>query len=222
MHARDIPVLGGLIDSVIVYLTTLWQIVRHPFGFVHGIAFDDPDALRRAFKFIGAAIALAYLLIAPALTKHGFGVSQLRFGVVVLLRLSLVTAIYHAAFFIVGCRQPIAKSLILSSYLNGVYFPLFMATMLPGLLAGGPQNFFEPLRRAQTPEELSAQNDPLVVSALALLLVVYPFFFAVASYWWARTFGARTWMSAALLLAAIVLAGLGNLYVLPQVTRLFI
>jgi hypothetical protein len=29
-------------------------------------------------------------------------------------------------------------------------------------------------------------------------------------------------MSAALLLAAIVLAGLGNLYVLPQVTRLFI
>jgi hypothetical protein len=210
MHARDIPVLGGLIDSVIVYLTTLGQIVRHPFGFVHGIAFDDPEALRRAFKFIGAAIALAYLLIVPALTKHGFEVSQLRFGVVVLLRLSLVTAIYHAAFFIVGCRQPIAKSLILSSYLNGVHFPLFMATMLPGLLVAGPQDFFEPLGRAHTPEELYAQNDPLIVSALA------------TSDWWARTFGARTWMSAALLLAAIVLAGLGNLYVLPQVTRLFI
>src|SRR5262249_39288531 len=60
------------------------------------------------------------------------------------------------------------------------------------------------------------------LSALALLLVVYPFFFAVASYWWARAFGASTWVSAALLLAAIVLAGLGNLYVLPQVTRLFI
>jgi hypothetical protein len=51
---------------------------------------------------------------------------------------------------------------------------------------------------------------------------VYPFFFAVASRWWAKAFGASTWVSTALLLAAVVLAGLGNLYVLPLVTRLFV
>jgi hypothetical protein len=222
VHARDIPVVGGLIDTLVVYAVTLARIARHPFGFVHAIAFDDPEALRGAFKFLGAAIALAYLILTPALTRHGFAVSQLRFGVVVLLRLSLVTALYHALFFATGHRQPVAKSLILSSYVNGVYFPLFMAAMLPGLLAAGPQGFFEPLGRALTPEELAAQSDPLVGVTLILLLLVYPVFFAIASYWWAKAFGARTWVSAALLLTAVVLAGIGNLYVLPLVTRLFV
>jgi hypothetical protein len=222
MHVRDIPVLGDVIDSAIAYVTTLARIVRHPFGFVHGIAFDDPEALKRAFKFIGAAIALAYVIIAPALTRHDFDVGELRFGVVVLLRLALVTALYHAAFFILGYRQPIGRSLILSSYINGVYFPIFMAAMLPILLAAGPQSFFDPLGQTPTPEALSASEDPLVVLATLLLLAVYPFFFAVASYWWAKAFNAKTWLSAALLLGAVVLAGVGNLYALPLVTRLFL
>ncbi len=55
-----------------------------------------------------------------------------------------------------------------------------------------------------------------------LLIVAYPFFFAVATYWWAKAFGARVWLSAALLVASVVLAGIGNLYVLPWVTRLLV
>ena len=220
MRARDIPVLGDLIDSAVVYATTLARIARHPFGFVHTIAFDDPQALRRAFKFIGAAIALGYLIIGPALTRHGLDVGELRFGVVILLRLLLITALYHAAFFVLGYRQPIAKSLILSSYINGVYFPIFMTAMLPGLLAAGPQSFFEPL--SQGPAQLNVEEQPLVGLGNLLLLVAYPFFFAVASTWWAKAFGAKVWLSAALLLASVILAGLGNLYVLPWVTRLFV
>ena len=220
MHARDIPVLGDLIDSAVVYATTLAKIVRHPFGFVHTIAFDDPQALRRAFKFIGAAIALGYLIIGPALTRHGFDVGELRFGVVILLRLLLITAIYHAAFLVLGYRQPIAKSLIISSYLNGVYFPIFMTAMLPHLLAVGPQSFFEPL--SQAPGQLSVEEQLPVALGYLLLIVAYPFFFAVATYWWAKAFGARVWLSAALLVASVVLAGIGNLYVLPWVTRLIV
>ena len=189
MHARDIPVLGEIIDSAIVYATTLARIARHPFGFVHTIAFDDPDALRRAFKFIGAAIALGYLIIGPALARHSFDVGELRFGVVILMRLLLVTAIYHAAFFVLGYRQPVAKSLILSSYLNGAYFPIFMTAMLPGLLALGPQSFFEPL--TQEPTQLAIEEHLPVALGYLLLLVAYPFFFAVASTWWARVFGVR-------------------------------
>src|SRR5262245_42151194 len=126
MHARDIPVVGDLIDSAAIYATTLARIARHPFGFASTIAFNEPQALRRAFKFIGAAIALGYLIIGPALTRHGFDIGELRFGVVILLRLLLITAIYHGAFLVLGYRQPMAKSLILSSYINGVYFPIFM------------------------------------------------------------------------------------------------
>jgi hypothetical protein len=222
MHARDIPVVGDLIDSALVYTNTLPQIVRHPFGFVHSIAFDDPETPRRAFKFIGAAIALGYLIVGPALTRHGFEVGELRFGIVILLRLLLVTALYHAAFLVAGYRQPFTKSLVLSSYINGVYFPLFMAIMLPGLLAGGPQSFFEPLGQALTPEQLSAGEQSVAALAYLLFLAVYPFFFAITSYWWAKAFGAKMWLSAALLLVAVILAGLGNFYVLPSVTRLFI
>jgi len=217
MHVRDIPVLGDVVDSAVVYVTTLARIVRHPFGFVHTIAFDEPDALRRAFKFIGAAIALGYLIISPALTRHGFDVGELRFGAVILLRLLLVTAIYHAAFLALGYRQPVAKSLILSSYLNGVYFPIFMAALLPDLLALGPQAFFQPF--SERPTQLSVEEHWPVALGYLLLLVAYPFFFAVASTWWARAFGARVWLGAALLLASVVIAGLGNLYVLPWVTR---
>ncbi len=223
MHVRDIPVLGDVIDSAIVYVTTLARIVRHPFGFVYTLAFDDTQVLKRAFKFIGAAIALAYLIIAPALTRHDFDVGELRFGVVVLLRLALVTVLYHAAFLIVGYRQPIAKSLILSSYLNGVYFPLFMAAMLPGLLVFGPRSFFEPVGGEFTPPaDASALELALAVSGYLLVIVVYPFFFAVAAYWWAKAFTAKTWLSAVLPVFAIVLAGIGNLYILPFVTRLFL
>jgi hypothetical protein len=220
MHVRDIPVLGGLVDSGVVYVTTLVRIARHPFAFVHTIAFDDPDALRRAFKFVGAAIALGYLIIGPALTRHGFDMGELRFGIVVLLRLLLITALYHAAFFAVGYRQPIVKSLILSSYINGVYFPFFMTAMLPGLLAAGPQSFFEPL--SQVSGQIPAEEQPLVALGYLLLLAAYPFFFAVTSAWWAAAFGARVRLSAALLLASVIVAGLGNFYVMPSITRLLL
>jgi hypothetical protein len=220
MHARDIPVVGDLVDSAVAYATTLARIARHPFAFVHTIAFDDPQALQRAFKFIGAAIALGYLIIGPALTRHGFDVSELRFGVVVLMRLLLVTVIYHAAFFVLGFRQPVAKSLILSSYLNGAYFPIFMASMLPGLLTAGPQSFFDPL--SQQSGQFSMEEHPQVALGYLLLLVAYPFFFALASAWWAKAFGARVWLSAALLFASVILAGLGNLYVLTWLTRLLL
>jgi hypothetical protein len=39
-----------------------------------------------------------------------------------------------------------------------------------------------------------------------------PVFFAIASHWWGKAFGARIWVSVALLLTAVVLAGMGNLY----------
>ena len=222
MHVRDIPVLGDVINSAIVYVTTLARIVRHPFGFVHTLAFDDPEALKRAFKFIGAAIALAYLIIAPALTRHDLDMGELRFGVLILLRLALITALYHAAFLIVGYRQPFAKSLILSSYINGVYFPLFMAAMLPAHLVFGPQSYFEPLSAGDTPADASVLELAAVALGYLLVIVVYPLFFAITSYWWAKAFNARIWLSVALLVVALVLAGVGNLYVLPLVTRLFL
>jgi hypothetical protein len=222
MHARDIPVLGDLIDTAIIFAATLDRIGRRPFGFVHTIAFEEPTAPRRAFKFIGAGIAFAYLIISPALSKHNFDVGELRFGVVVLLRLLLVTVIYHVAFFVVGYRRPIMTSLILSSYINGVYFPFFMATMLPGYLVIGPRYYFEPLGGALTPEQVSALDHPLVLSTQLLLLVTYPFFFALASYWWAKAYGTRVWLGAVLLFIAIILAGLVNLYILPTVTRTFV
>ena len=221
MHARDIPILGDLIDSVVVFSATLGRIARNPFGFVQTISFDNPLTPKRAFKFIGAGIALAYLIISPALSKHSFEVSEFRFGVVVLLRLLLVTAIYHVAFFVVGYRRPITTSLILSSYLNGVYFPFFMAVMLPGYLAIGPQYYFEPLAPL-TPEQAAALENPVVLSAQVLLLVGYSFFFALASYWWAIAYGTKVWLSAALLFAAVALAGLGNLFIVPIGTRLFL
>jgi len=55
-----------------------------------------------------------------------------------------------------------------------------------------------------------------------LLLAAYPFFFALASYWWAKTFDTKVWLSAALLVIAVILAGVANLYVIPLVTRPFL
>jgi hypothetical protein len=222
MHARDIPVVGGLIDTVMVYATTLLQVVRHPFGFVRGLAFDDPQALPRAFRFLGAAIALGYLIMTPALTRHGFEAGRLGFGVLVLLRLALITVLYHAAFFIAGYRQPIGKSLILSSYLNGVYFPIYMAATLPSFLVFGPQVFFDPFAEVSSPGETSLPEGILVLLGLALLVVAWPFLAVVAIYWWAKAFDTRLWLSAALFLAAFVLAGLGNMYLLSPVARLLL
>lgn len=223
MHARDIPVLGGLFDAVIIFAYTLGRIVRHPFGFVHEIRFDDPEEPRRAFKFVGAGIAFGYLLISPALSKHSFEVSEFLFGVLVLIRLLLLAVIYHAAFLVVGYQRPIKTSLILASYINGVYFPFFMAVMAPGYLAIGPQYYFDALGdRALTPEQLSALDDPLVQAAVMLFLVAFPLFYALTSFWWAKAYGAKVWMSAVLLFATIVLAGLANLYILPLVVRPFL
>lgn len=222
MHVRDIPILGGLIDTGVVFATTAVGIVRHPFAYVHGIAFDDPEALKRAFKFIGAAIALAYLIMTPALVRHGFDVGELQFGILVLMRLAMITVLYHAAFLAVGYRQPLAKSLILSSYLNGVYLPLHTAALLPGQLLFGPHAFFRPLSEGVTPVGASILEIVVVLLGILVVLVAYPLCLAVASYWWAKAYNAKVWLSAILLLATLVLAGLGNFYVLPWVTQLFL
>jgi hypothetical protein len=61
-----------------------------------------------------------------------------------------------------------------------------------------------------------------VLSAQVLFLAGYPFFFALASYWWAAAYGTKVWLSAALLFAAVILAGVANLYVIPPITRPFL
>ena len=223
MHARDIPVLGGLIDSVVVYAATLGRIARHPFGFVRTIPFDDPQEPARAFKFIGAGIALAYLILSPALSKHGFAVGELLFGVLVLLRLLLIAVIYHAAFLVVGSRRPVMTSLILASYINGIYFPFFMATVLPAYLVMGPQSYFDPLaERLLTPQQVRDLDAPLVGGAQIMFLVGYPFFYSLTTYWWAKAYGTKIWLSASLLLVTLGLAALANLYVFPYVIRPFL
>lgn len=223
MHARDIPVVGGLIDTALDFVSTVGRIARHPFGFVCKLAFDDPEEVRRAFKFIGAGIAFAYLILSPALSQHGFAIGELLFGCVVLLRLLLIVLIYHAAFLLAGYRRPVMTSLILGSYINGIYFPFFMATMLPAYLVIGPHVYFDPLaERLLTPSQVQALDAPLVRAAQIAFLVGYPFFYALATYWWAKAYGARIWISALLLLATLVLAALANVYALPHAIRPFL
>lgn len=220
MHARDIPVVGGLLDTAFVFFETLARIARHPFGFVHTIPFNDPEEPRRAFKFIGAGIALAYLILTPALSRHGYQVGELLFGAVVLLRLLLVVMLYHLAFVVVGCRRPVMTSLVLGSYINGLYFPFFIAVMLPAYLVIGPQHYFDLMFQPQlTPQQVAALDEPLVRIAQVAFLVGYSFFFAVAADWWAKAFGARIWVSVALLLVVIVVAALANIHVFSHLLR---
>jgi hypothetical protein len=223
MHARDIPVVGGLLDTVLVFSETLARIARHPFGFVHTIPFDDPQEPRRAFKFIGAGIALAYLILTPAMSRHGYQVGELLFGAVVLLRLLLVVLLYHLAFLVVGCRRPAMTSLILGAYINGLYFPFFIAVMLPAYLVIGPQPYFDPLFQPQlTPQQLAALDEPLVRIAQIAFFIGYPIFFAVAAYWWAKAFGTRLWVSVVLLLMVIVTAAMANIHVFSHLLRPFL
>jgi hypothetical protein len=222
MHARDIPVVGGLVDTALDFISALARIARHPFGFVHTLAFDDTE-LRRALKFIGAGIAFAYLIISPALNRHGFAVGELLFGIIVLIRLLAVGLLYHLTFLVVGYRKPVTTTLILGSYLNGVYFPFFMAVMLPAYLIMGPQSYFDPLvQQALTPQQVQALDAPLVRVAQIAFLVGYPFFYAVATYWWGKAYGAKLWLSAVLLLVALVLTALVNVYIFPHAIRLFL
>ena len=220
MNARDIPVFGGLFDTLIILAVTLRRIARHPFGFVHEIRFDDPEEMSRAFKFIGAGIAVGYLLISPALSKHTFQINELLFGALVLFRLSLIAIIYHIAFLLAGCRRPIKTSLILASYINGIYFPFFMAVMLPLYLAIGPDSYFGKLPRGSSAEAVFRLDDPLSISALLVFLVVYPWFYSLTTYWWAKAYGSSLWLSALLLLLSLVIAGVANLYIAPWTASL--
>ena len=98
-----------------------------------------------------------------------------------------------------------------------------MVVMVPGYLAIGPQHFFGSLNDQElTPAQNAALEDPLVGLAFLLFLAAYPFFFALASCWWAKAFGTTVWKSAALLLVSIVLAGLVNFYVVPPAVRPFL
>jgi hypothetical protein len=104
-----------------------------------------------------------------------------------------------------------------------VYFPFFMAVMLPGYLAIGPQYYFDALNdRALTPEQISALEDPLVLPALLLFFLAFPIFYAVTCRWWASAYGANIWISALLLFTAITMAGLANFYILSPVVRPFL
>lgn len=220
MHARDIPVVGGILDAVADFGSTLARIARQPFGFVHTIGFGDPREAQRAFRFIGAAIAFAYVIFSPALTRHGSDVSELLFGLFVLLRLLLILVIYHAAFLIVGCRQPMMTTLILGSYINGIYFPFFMAVMLPAYLVVGPEAYFNPLvQHSLTAQQIQDLDTPLVRTAQFALFAAFPFFYTLTAYWWAKAYGVRTWLSAVLLLVSLALAAVANVYFLPSLVR---
>ncbi len=223
MNARDIPVLGDLCNSVIEFVTTLRRIAPHPFAFVHTISFDDPEELKRAFKFIGAGIALAYLVITPALSKYDRGVNEFLFGSLVLFRILLVVVIYHLVFLIIGRRQPFKKSLILGSYINGIYFPFLIAAMLPILLVVGPDSVFDAQSKVEyKTEQTPTFNDWLSLLSLLIIMTAVPLFYAVTSYWWAKVYETKIWLSAVLLFVAVFLAWLANYYIISPLMRPFV
>lgn len=221
MHVRDLPVIGEMIDAALVYVSTLWRIVQRPFAFVHTIDFASDEERRRALKFLGAAIPLGYVIFSPALRQHAFAMGEILFGVIALLRFLLIVVLYHCAFWLVRARRPLWTSLVLGAYINGLYFPFVIATMLPGFLAIGPQFYFGS-RSELTPAQTAALEEPLVLAAFLVFCAGFVFFFVLASRWWAVAYGASTWLSATLLAAMLVVAGLANTYVTPLMLRVWL
>jgi hypothetical protein len=65
----DIPIIGGLFQSVITYARQTAFIARRPFAFARQTNFTDQQELNQSMKYLFAGVVVRYLIHIPAFIK---------------------------------------------------------------------------------------------------------------------------------------------------------
>jgi hypothetical protein len=114
---EDIPIIGGALQSFSVYFSRSAKILRNPFGFARSIDFEDRVELKKAEKFLFAAIITSYLICIPAFLKHkSDDISQPLFIFSQFLRMAVVIAILHILLKVLGSRKPLRSTFVAYCY----------------------------------------------------------------------------------------------------------
>ena len=182
----DVPIIGGLFQSVITYARQTAFIARRPFAFARQTNFTDQQELKQSINYLFASILVCYLIHIPTFIKYETDMSQALFVIFQFLRMFLAFLCIHPFLHLFGSKQPVRVTIVTQSYLNGFFVPIGQLLSLPLILAAGPALLLggfdtnpEIMRKMQI-----AYTDPLVqISQVAFFaLNLWGLFIAVLWY----------------------------------------
>jgi hypothetical protein len=134
----EVPVFGGILQSFKLYFSRSAQIIRNPLRFARSIDFSNKDEIKKAWNYIFASIAIAYIICIPALLIHkNDDISSSIFLIAQFLRMSLMTIIIHYVLVYLGSKRPLKDTFIAYTYIFGFLLPFIIFISMPAIIAMG-------------------------------------------------------------------------------------
>jgi hypothetical protein len=169
-QVADIPIVGGLLDSLALYFRQTTQIVGHPLRFARALSVEERQQPKRALSFFIAGLVVTYLICIPAFIRHGSDVSQSLFIISMCLRLALLISIIHLTLKMLGSKEPLISTFIGYFYMAGLFIPLVILASLPVVIEVGPAVVFGNI-------DYQAASLPWWVNMSKTMLAVVTFLF---------------------------------------------
>jgi hypothetical protein len=184
--------LDELITALPKYFKTLLAIARSPIRFVRGLNVQRRDALRQAVFFFGVAVALTFLLMAPAyVAAKGTenSVNKLEFAVTLFLRFALYGLLLHLLLHLLGARtSTLRHTFTVYAYLQGVFTPIKILFLYPVLWLLGPNVLFGTWKNIPQ-DSIVLMQHPFLLCYLAFTLFgILTLELILGAVWFSQTY----------------------------------
>lgn len=187
----DVPIIGGLFQSVIIYAKQTAFIARRPFAFARKTNFTDQQELKRSLNYLCAGIVVCYLIHIPTFVKHDTDMSQGLFLIFQFLRMFLLFLCVHIFLRLLGSKQPVRTTIVTQSYVNGFFVPIGQLFSLPLVLAAGPTLLFGGFETSTNPEIQRniqiAYSEPIVQFSQAAFFALNLWGLCVVTSWYSQS-----------------------------------
>src|SRR5262245_37296794 len=120
----DVPIIGGLFQSVMIYARQTAFIMRRPFAFARQTNFTDQQELMQSMRYLFAGIVVCYLIHIPTFIKYDTDISQGLFLIFQFLKMFLMFLCIHLFLRLLGSKQPVRATIVTQSYVNGFFVPI--------------------------------------------------------------------------------------------------
>lgn len=140
---KNLPIIGGVIELIAIYIQTTAKLVKNRKDFLIGITPFSSQQFKKSMKYFEFGIVVGFLFLVPFHVIHSESPSKFIFVVRQIIAIMLYSYAIHIAFKLLKVNSSFRTIAILMGYVWGLMFPLIFIIFLPALIEIGPSFIFE-------------------------------------------------------------------------------